>query len=116
MSHSHDFSGSLPADLECSLLEALTGGEHTLMPRKPSGLYGPVVPRPVLVAELVRRGWSRRPAEHWYEGYFHWARHERASARRWHSRRYRRISRALLSSGRPEQVLPYRKSAGYLTW
>jgi hypothetical protein len=115
MSRSHDFSGALPADLERSLLEALAD-EGPLMPRKPRSLYGPAVPRAVLVSELVRRGWSRRAAQHWYESYFHWARHERPAARRWHSRRYRRVSRALLTTGREAQIMPYRRSAGYLTW
>ena len=117
MSRSHDFSRNLPADLERSLAEALARDrEVSILPRRPRGRFAPSVPQTVLVGELVRRGWSRREAEHWTEGRSHWASHERPGLRRAHFRGYRRGATVLISVGRSEELLPYRKTRGCLTW
>lgn len=73
-------------------------------------------PKPVIVAELVRRGWRRKKAEHWLLGYSNWSHHDHKDDRMIYQRAYRHRTNRLVRMARFDDVLPFRRTHGWLSW
>jgi hypothetical protein len=124
VAHSHRYRRfGFPLELERSLVLSLTGdparaakvdGYFHVADLRTPGIV-PLCPD-AIVAELVSRGWSRKNAARWFIANRRWSHHEMASERRIHYRSYRARMRNLVAAERFDDLVPYTRTCGWLTW
>ena len=111
---------NFPAGLERSLSQELIGDqEHGFLVaryRSRASLHEQPVPRPVVEACLGERGWPPKRAHRWFFERDHAMWHEEPERRRAHYRAYRRRTNMALTAQNYDEIAPYVRTSGWLTW